>query len=126
MERLPKRIQRKRVKGWKIPENTIYVGRPSKWGNPIKIYEDCIFINISWRRKILNPWIFYCHGNIEDVVNLFERFLDGTEFYNEDLQHWADYFKNLDINELRGKDLSCWCGLTRPCHANVLLKYANK
>jgi hypothetical protein len=32
-----KRIQRIRTKGWKIPENTIYVGRPSKWGNQFKI-----------------------------------------------------------------------------------------
>lgn len=30
----PKRIQRKRTKGWKMPENTVYVGRGSKWGNP--------------------------------------------------------------------------------------------
>ena len=30
----PIRIQRKRTKGWKMPENTIYVGRGSKWGNP--------------------------------------------------------------------------------------------
>lgn len=28
------RIQRKRTKGWKMPPNTIYVGRPSRWGNP--------------------------------------------------------------------------------------------
>ena len=27
----PKRIQRKRTKGWKMPPNTVYVGRPSKW-----------------------------------------------------------------------------------------------
>lgn len=30
----PIRIQRKRTKGWRIPLNTVYVGRPSKWGNP--------------------------------------------------------------------------------------------
>ena len=29
----PHRIQRKRTKGWKMPANTGYVGRPSKWGN---------------------------------------------------------------------------------------------
>lgn len=33
----PKRVQRKRVKGWKMPENTVYVGRPTKWGNPFRI-----------------------------------------------------------------------------------------
>ena len=30
----PKRIQRSRAKGWKMPANTIYVGRPTVWGNP--------------------------------------------------------------------------------------------
>lgn len=28
------RIQRKRTKGWKMPPNTVYVGRPTEWGNP--------------------------------------------------------------------------------------------
>lgn len=30
----PKRIQRKRTKGWRMPENAVYVGRPTRWGNP--------------------------------------------------------------------------------------------
>jgi len=29
----PKRIQRKRTKGWRMPPNAVYVGRPSRWGN---------------------------------------------------------------------------------------------
>ena len=33
---MPERIQRSRAKGWKKPENTIYVGRGSDWGNPFK------------------------------------------------------------------------------------------
>jgi hypothetical protein len=32
-----KRIQRKRTKGRKMPANTIYVGRPTKWGNPYPV-----------------------------------------------------------------------------------------
>jgi len=32
----PKRIQRKRIKDWRMPPNTVYVGRPTKWGNPFK------------------------------------------------------------------------------------------
>ena len=32
----PVRIQ-KRSKGWKMPENTVYVGRPTKWGNPFVV-----------------------------------------------------------------------------------------
>jgi len=32
-----KRVQRKRTKGFRMPENAIYVGRPSKYGNPFKV-----------------------------------------------------------------------------------------
>ena len=32
-----KRLQRKRTKGWRMPPNTVYVGRPSKWANPFRI-----------------------------------------------------------------------------------------
>ena len=33
---MPKRIQRKRVKNWKMPDRkrARYVGRPTQWGNP--------------------------------------------------------------------------------------------
>lgn len=31
----------------------------------------------------------------------------------------------LDPEELRGKDLACWCPLDQPCHADVLLELAN-
>lgn len=31
---MPERVQRKRTKGWRMPENTVYVGRPTKYGNP--------------------------------------------------------------------------------------------
>ena len=40
----PKRIQRKRTKGWRMPPNTVYVGRPSKWGNPFKTHREGVQI----------------------------------------------------------------------------------
>ena len=33
----PKRIQRKRVKGWRMPDNTVSVTRPGRWGNPFPV-----------------------------------------------------------------------------------------
>ncbi len=33
----PIRVQMKRRKGWRIPPNTVYVGRPTKWGNPYRV-----------------------------------------------------------------------------------------
>jgi hypothetical protein len=122
----PIRIQRKRSNGWKMPENTMYVGRPTKWGNPIIINGDCIYIDVKYRRKMLSPGPFLTVGDISDVVYLFEKLMDGTVFQNADLQHWADHFKTLDLSELKGKNLACWCPLDKPCHADVLLKYANQ
>ena len=36
----PQRVQMRRSKGWHKPVNTVYVGRPGKFGNPFSIEED--------------------------------------------------------------------------------------
>lgn len=70
--------------------NQVYIGRPSKWGNPFVIGKD---------------------GSREDVVRKYEEF-----FLKSKLVH--------SIEELRGKNLVCWCA-PLACHGDVLLKYAN-
>jgi hypothetical protein len=30
----PKRVQLSRIKGWRMPENTVKVDRSTRWGNP--------------------------------------------------------------------------------------------
>lgn len=105
-----KRIQRKRTKGWKMPENTVYVGRPTKWGNPLKLVGDMIYINASWRRKTLDPWVYFKQGTIEDVVKYYDLLLNGEWLGdNEDMRYWNIELNKLPINELKGKDLAC-CG----------------
>lgn len=32
----PQRVQRKRTKGWRMPEGVVYVGRGTAWGNPFR------------------------------------------------------------------------------------------
>lgn len=94
----PVRIQRKRTKGWKMPENTVYVGRGSKWGNPFKIGVD-----------------------VEDNERAVEEFM----FHLAECEN--SYPENDKIeSELKGKNLACWCALDKPCHADVLLEIANK
>jgi len=117
-----KRVQRKRTKGWKMPENTVYVGRPTKWGNPIKLEGDMIYINASYRRKILDPWVYHNQGDIDDVLYLYWHILKGTQFKDVDLQYWSDRFKENDIEELRGKDLACFCSLSSKCHTDILIE----
>lgn len=48
---MPKRIQRKRSKGWRMPAGAVYVGRGTKWGNPFTIEEE----NGQWCVVILRP-----------------------------------------------------------------------
>lgn len=124
----PKRIQRQRGKGWKNPPNTVYVGRPTKWGNPFRLMGDMIYIDASHRRKILSPWVYFTLGDKEDVVQLFEHIVNGTTFVEKevDCRYWVDHFSNLDLSELRGKNLSCWCPIGSPCHADILLELANE
>jgi hypothetical protein len=33
---MPKRVQLRRTKGWRKPEGTVSVARPTRWGNPFK------------------------------------------------------------------------------------------
>lgn len=96
----PQRIQRKRTKDWKMPVNTVYVGRPGKWGN---------------------PWKVDCETTPENAVNSFR---DCAEHRHSG--PWQTYPPLEEIQaELRGKNLVCWCPLDQPCHADVLLDIAN-
>lgn len=56
-------------------------------------------------------------------------FADGTP-----AQNVANFTRHLKRSKtlqqhaagLRGHDLACWCPLDQPCHADVLLDYANR
>ena len=100
----PIRIQRKRIKGWRMPENTVYVGRPSKWGNPFKA------------KTKMDNWI---------AVEKFRDYLLGQyKDYNKHLKRMI-FLKSI-VKELKGKNLACWCKEKEPCHADILLKIANE
>ena len=90
---MPKRIQRKRTKGWRMPASAVYVGRPTKWGNPHKLKDRYV------------------------ATRLFREYLEGIVETNG---------VPVVVQELRGKDLACWCPLDESCHADVLLEYANR
>ena len=97
MSEAPKRIQLSRRKGWRMPENTVSVARPGKWGNPFRIGDFCI-PDAGAAVATFRAWM--------------ERRVVGPE--------------QPDPTELRGKNLACWCPLDQPCHADVLLELANK
>lgn len=100
----PLRIQRKRTKGWRLPEGAVCVTRPGKWGNPFRVGEPFPY---QGGPKIESPKV---------AVEIFESYLVGglLDVAVEDVKR-----------ELRGKQLACWCNLDKPCHADVLATIAN-
>jgi len=109
---MPRRIQRTRVKGWRMPEGAIYVGRPTIWGNPYRVGP-----------APLAPPPARLHAlHAPAFVATPERAIEG---YRAWLFSWPRDRQSQIVNMLRGHDLVCWCQLGRPCHADVLLDLAN-
>lgn len=94
---MAERIQRKRTKGWKMPENTAYVGRPGPFGNYAAL-----------RAGLPRTG--------QSAANAFRQWVE---------EEASDAFKANVKRELRGKNLACWCKPGTPCHADVLLEIAN-
>jgi hypothetical protein len=93
-----------------MPPNTIKVDRggKGKWGNPFVEDE---------------------HGTREECVTLFAAMLRG-EFATDSsvtVAKQQDYhtMAHRDRDQIRGKNLGCWCKLGTLCHADVLLQFAN-
>ena len=51
---MPERIQRKRTKGWRMRANAIYVGRPTRWGNPYADQDNSELVRL-FRQTCLTP-----------------------------------------------------------------------
>jgi hypothetical protein len=83
-----------------MPENAVYVGRPSMWGNnyPLGGIDHKTGTPITTR---------------DQAIALFKERQCG-ELMRQDARAC-----------LAGADLACWCPLDQPCHADVLLEIAN-
>lgn len=107
----PVRVQLSRKKGWMMPPNTVSVARPGPWGNPFKIGISVF----SGRGRS-----FRCDKitTRAEAVAAFEDMLAIEE---------RNYPSRAEIRDaLCGKNLACWCPLSSPCHADVLLELANQ
>lgn len=102
---MPKRIQLSRKKGWRMPPDTVKVDRTTKWGN---------------------PFIIGKHGTRSECIDLFMHLAlgHGISCDAETVKAQNDYPWG-DIDELKGKNLACWCKEGDECHGDVLMTAAN-
>lgn len=101
VSKIPKRIQLKRMKGWRMPPNTVVVSRPTKWGNPFTLGD-------------APPFVFSEEQRLLIILDMYRGWLAAKMRSGE-----------LNPAELKGKNLACWCGPNQKCHADILLKVAN-
>lgn len=81
-----------------MPAGAVFVGRPTKWGNPFKVGTP----------GAPSP---------EAAVSLFRDYLA--------LARQAGIVEQAR-EELKGHSLACWCPLDQSCHADVLLELVNQ
>jgi hypothetical protein len=116
----PRRVQMRRKKGWRMPEGAVYVGRPTRWGNPFMIgsNQPSLFVHdgrrVFWDTPRCDEALTSARAK---AVELFTLHTGPMGRYELDLAEVQRH--------LAGKDLACWCPLDQPCHADVLLEMAN-
>lgn len=121
----PQRIQRRRTKGWRMPEGAVYVGRPGRWGNPYRAIRGTVYG--PGYAGIGELVAYSTHAPAHHAIEY------AVDYYRHDID--CAIRSRLTTAEIRqhlaGKDLACWCRLVDdqgqpvPCHADVLLEIAN-
>jgi hypothetical protein len=114
----PIRVQRRRTKGWRMPENTVVVTRPSDCGNPFRV-------GGHYKRSTHTFVYLQAAEGYQDstytTIKSAQEAVEWFRWYMEKCPMRAEMVKK----ELHGKNLACWCPLDKPCHADVLLEIAN-
>lgn len=135
---MPKRIQRKRTKGYQLAEGAVYVGRPTKFGNPFGFRHYTGLVR--YRPSALHQWEYEgrisADGNRHDyygpdgtVTEFWVRYatrrelvemyrqtlLEPTASMRSSYPSRGGHFLKVTVDEIRrelaGKDLACWCPL---------------
>jgi hypothetical protein len=132
----PLRLQRKRTKGFNLQRLSLSINSlevvsctrggtvsASKWANPLRLSDDeIICIDTVYRNPVKDRWVTLQRGTKDDMLKMFARIIDPNEsFEDADLHYWQQHFSNLNWDELRGKNLACWCALEESCHVDVLI-----
>ena len=129
----PRRIQRRRTKGWRLtdatsnPNGAVTVTRPSRYGNPARIVptgdRDGGFL-VRWEPNGMPVGTWPADG--------MEARRYATDLYRSWInQPEQEHLRQAARSQLRGKDLACYCPLPTDgqpdhCHAAVLLELANQ
>lgn len=130
--RHPRRVQRRRMKGSRLPAGALCISRPSRYGNPFRVGGTTVVgMNwtdvVEWDRGIgTMPAADVLYAEAADRAGAVRR---AVELYRELLDvrrgHWEPARFAKWIADARGRDLACYCPVTGPCHGDPLLEVVN-
>lgn len=125
----PCRVRRRRTKGWRMPASAVYVGRPTKWGNPFIIDGHEVFSQYGknwWGFASEDAARAWAVASYEELLGWgIGRIIDYPS--PGELQAFDQHRERIltSAAEIVGLDLACWCPLDQPCHADILLRFVN-
>ncbi len=110
---MPKRIQLKRAKGWRMPACAKKVDRSTRWGNPFNATQ----IGATFQHAGVPAPIIHLQAppSLDRCLDMYVGYLRGRLDADPAF-----------LEPLRGHDLACWCSLNQNCHADILLRLANE
>jgi hypothetical protein len=131
--------QRKRTVGWVKPSNSVYVGRPSMWGNPFYVLNGKVsgIPKDKWHVFFDEECLFTVERKIDaqtEAVRLFSIWFDdaiadiGTPLHDfRNKYGWRGFqLACVAPKLLLNKNLLCWCNPSDPCHARHILEFVMK
>lgn len=90
---MPDRLQRRRTRGWRMPADAVYVGRPTRWGNPFQLHSlsgGLVRYGPGHQQRFGRPWDYEgrisADGNrhdlwyaADDIVETYVRWATRAE-----------------------------------------------
>lgn len=120
---MPERFQLSRRPGWKLSPNTVSVARPGRWGNPFIVRARTDWVTTLWY-VIGPPYVTTLDDETAIIARCDSRadaLLTAVRLYG------LHVLPDLDVSELVGKNLACWCDPeSNWCHGDVLLEFARR
>lgn len=109
-----------------MPENTVSVTRPGKWGNPFEVAQIEGAVQTHYYVGGKDSPFLDKESAQKWVVNRFRSMMLDINSIPVEAETYARFRYMRDrIRDLEGKNLACFCADGTPCHADVLLELAN-
>lgn len=130
----PVRLQLSRRKGFNLQElsratnglEAVKVTRPGPFGNPFRAAPGPggnMFAAATFRDWIIEE-LGATHMRARNTQDFMQFVRNMTGGDNSHLKACSERIRQ-NVTLLRGKNLACFCPLDAPCHADVLLEFAN-